>query len=93
MLQRGYNSAITPQDVYNLKSKIARMDGNNCAAKNVAMRDAAAAAVAAPHSGHPPTDPALEMQGGIGVENGVRKCACQCCDHGVGDTELRPALG
>ena len=95
MLQRGYNSAITPQDVYNLKSKIARMDGNNSAAKNVAMRDAdaAAAAVAVPQSGQPPTDPALEMQGEVGGVRGARKCACQCCDHGIGDVELQPAIG
>jgi len=88
MLQARYNGAITPQDVYNLKSKIARMDHNNTAAKNVAMRDSAPAEL--------PTDPALEMHNtapSVVDEDDVRKCACQCCDHGVGDAHLRPPVG
>ena len=94
MLQRNYNPAITPQDVYNLKSKIARMDQNNTAAKSVAMRDGA---LTAPMGQQMLTDPTLEMHGmampSMIDENGARKCECQCCDHGAGDAQHRSTRG
>ncbi len=86
LVRTRYNEAITAQDVYNLKAKIARMEQ-----KAAAAATATAALETAPSSPPPPppcdpnTDPLLQqMQLPAPVTNGEtgpEACTCQCCNH------------
>ena len=94
LMRTRYNEAITAQDVYNLKAKIARMDQRAAAA--------ASARESAPHQSHeqqeqapqapppvaidPNTDPMLQhMQlnptAATGGEGRAERCECDCCHH------------
>lgn len=92
LMRTRYNEAITAQDVYNLKAKIARMDQRAAAA--------ASARESAPHQSHeqqeqaptpvaidPNTDPMLQhMQlnptaATGGGEGRAERCECDCCHH------------
>ncbi|MCJ1469753.1 hypothetical protein MMC07_008395 [Pseudocyphellaria aurata] len=84
LMRARYNEAITAQDVYNLKAKIARADQKAAAGAVVATAAAAAAAVETTPTTDPTTDPLLQMQMVAPGPNGeatAETCACQCCDH------------
>lgn len=86
LMRMRYNDAITAQDVYNLKAKIARTDQKAAAAASAAAAaNAATAAIETnPPDADPATDPMLQMptdDPGTKREAGPGTCACQCCDH------------
>lgn len=83
LMRTRYNEAITAQDVYNLKAKIARADQKAVAGPAAATATAAAVETAPPTT-DPTTDPLLQMQMVAPRPNGpagAETCACQCCNH------------
>ena len=90
VLQRRWNPDVTAQDVYNLKAKIARLEGRQ-ATQNGAP---STPPVSRPEDMDPPTDPRLmdqpppplplpltgPPQEGEALGR-VGKCQCTCCDH------------
>lgn len=84
LMRTRYNEAITAQDVYNLKAKIARADQKAAAGAAAAAAAAAVAVETTSPTTDPTTDPLLQMQMVAPEPNGeagVETCACQCCHH------------
>lgn len=97
LMRTRYNGAITAQDVYNLKAKIARMNQKAAAAANAIesasyqlqeqqeqQEQAPQAPPRAPID--PNTDPMLQLMqfnptAATGGEGRAQRCECTCCHH------------
>lgn len=87
VLQRRWNPDVTAQDVYNLKAKIARLEGRQAAQNGTPSTPP----MGRPEDMETPTDPRLmdqppplplpaPEQDGVAPRR-AGKCQCTCCDH------------